>query len=101
MSALTPPQTPKWVLDPSSNTRCNTPIGKKTRSDVYNVVKRLDDIHEMSSKYTHICIVPGCKSPLMRLARAKNKEGKKMAGNLVLLPPTSFIIISMKIAYKT
>ena len=48
MSALTPPQTPKWVLDPSSNTRCNTPIEKdKKRKDntkaKYAMISYLED----------------------------------------------------------
>ena len=36
----------------------------------------------------------------MKLSRAKDKLGSTMAENPVLLPLTSFIIISMKTLYK-
>lgn len=76
-------QSNPYEENPKFNTRFNTPTKRASRSEVWNIVRRLGKDHPMEKDgYTHICTEAGCFHPLKLTKQNGNWSTSKAVTHL-------------------
>jgi hypothetical protein len=69
-----------WEDNQKWNTRTNTPTKWSATSSIWKTFKWLGmDNPKIKDCYTHVCTIAGCKSPFVKLNKAKGRDNWLMS----------------------